>query len=174
MSLILWVGGLLGGLLGGMFVWSALYPLLGGTRDEATFLGLDFVGLPTTFNAGVALVLAMGLAFVGFAVYLLWLSREGSDRRVIADRDGIALRTRGRSRYTWAQIDHFEVATLLDEGLVHLDAVDGRCAVMVLRSGERVPIHALRTWAPFGSHGSGDVATRVHTLNTMHLRRRGA
>ncbi len=167
MALVLWVNALLTGALGIGFLWFALYPWLGATTSEPTVLGIGFEAMPTTFALGdFALGLGFGLAFTGFAAYLVWISRRDGSR-VIADRDGIALRTRGRSRYAWEQIERFEIATLLDEGLVQIKEVDGHCAVMVLRGGERIALRALRTWGPFGDHGVGDVAQRVHTLNTM-------
>ena len=169
MTLGLWVNALLSGLFMITFTWAALYPLLGGTRSDPTVLGIGFEGMSTTLEVGeFASMLALGVVFVGFGLLLAWMSRRGSDSRVIADRDGVALRTRGRSRYTWAQIDHFEVVTLVDAGLIEMDEVDGHCAVMVLHAGDRVPLQALRTWSPFGTHGPAEVAAHVQTLNSMH------
>lgn len=168
MTIVLWGNALMSGFLGVGFMWAALYPLLGGTRSDPTVLGIGFEGMSTTFELGDAALLVMGVVCGGFALWLAWLSRRGAGR-VIASRHGVALRTRGRSFHTWAEIDHFEVGTLLDEGLVQVEEVDGHCAVMVLHGGERIALQALRTWEPFGTHGSADVHARVDTLNSMRL-----
>jgi hypothetical protein len=138
--LTLWVNALLSGLFGVGFLWSALYWMLGGTRSDPSVLGIDFAGMSTDFDPGdFAMDMAMGILFVGFAVFLVWIGRRGSDR-VIADPDGVALRTRNRARYPWSDIDRFEVGTLLDEDLVQMEEVDGHCAVMVLRTGDRIAL----------------------------------
>jgi hypothetical protein len=166
-ALIVWLNALMALPVAAVFLWAALYPFLGGATTEPTVLGIGFTGMSTTFDAAdFALTFGMGIAFLGFLLMIvIWLGRNPN--RVIADRDGIALRTRGRSRYSWEQIDRFEIGGLLAEGVVHLEAVDGHCAVMVLRDGERVPLEALRTWEPFGDDTSDEIAARVATLNRL-------
>jgi hypothetical protein len=144
MAIVLWANALVSASLGAGFVWGAL-----------------------SSPSGVVLYLGCALLGFAFAGWLAWMSHSEARWRVIADRDGVALRTRGRSRFAWAQIELFEVRTLFAEGVIRMEEVDGHIAVMVLRSGERVALRGLRTHAPFGGCVRDDLVERVATLNAL-------
>jgi hypothetical protein len=133
----------------------------------AALLGAGFLWAALSEQGGAALYVACGLAGVGFGAWLAWMSHRESQARLVADRDGIALGTRGRARYEWMEIERFEVGTLHDHG----EAVPGHCGVMVLRGGERIALRALRTDAPFRGCEREEIRERVQTLNDLHRAR---
>jgi len=145
MAAVLWLNALVSASLGAGFLWSAL-----------------------SDRRGLVLYLGCAVACIGFAGWLVWMSHCEARVRLIADRDGVALRTHGRSHYAWTDIDRFEVRTLFHEGVVRMEEVDGHCGVMVLGSGERVALKALRTHAPFKGCDRADILARVSELNELH------
>jgi len=151
MTVMLLLNALVAAALGATFAWAALD------------------GAGSAFDLGdVGLYLVCAAACLGLAGWLAWMSHCEQRVRVIADRDGVALRTRGRCRHAWAQIDRFEVGKLYNEGVVRMEAVDGHCGVMVLSGGRRIALRALRTHAPFGGLDRDEIAARVRTLNELH------
>ena len=150
-TVMLLLNALVAAALGTAFAWAAV-----DGAGSAFHLG----------DAGLYLVCAAGC--LGLAGWLAWMSHCELRVRVIADRDGVALRTRGRCHTPWAQIDRFEVGKLYNEGVVRMEAVDGHCGVMVLIGGRRIALRALRTHAPFGGLDRDEIAARVRTLNELH------
>jgi hypothetical protein len=152
MAVMLWLNALVAAALGAGFAWAAV--------DDAA----------TSFELGdLVLYVSCAAACLGFAAWLVWMAHRESRVRVIADRDGITLRTRGRERHRWGEIDRFEVGELNTEGVVRMEAVDGHCGVMVRCGGRRIVLRALRTHAPFGGLDRDEIAARVHTLNELHV-----
>ena len=150
MAVMLWLNAVVAAALGGAFAWVAID------------------GAPAASDLGdVALYVICAAGCLGLAGWLGWMSHCESRVRVIAGRDGVALRTRGRCHHAWAQIDRFEVGKLYTEGVVRMEAVDGHCGVMVLSRGGRIVLRALRTHAPFGGCDRDEIAARVRTLNEM-------
>lgn len=133
----------------------------------AAALGGGFVWAALSESGGRVLYAACGLGAIAFGAWLAWMARGESQARLVADRDGIALGPRGRSRYGWREIDRFEVGTLLD---AH-EAVHGHCGVMVLHGGERVALRALRTDAPFRGCERDEIREHVHALNELRRTR---
>jgi hypothetical protein len=151
MAVMLWVNALVSAAIGAGFGWAAI--------DRAA----------TDFDPGdLVLYLICAAGGFGFAGWLVWMAHREARVRLIADRDGVALRTRGRERHAWGQIDRFEVGKLYGEGVVRMEAVDGHCGVMVLCGGRRIVLGALRTHAPFGGLDRDEIAARVRTLNELH------
>jgi hypothetical protein len=151
MAVMLWLNALVAAALGAGFAWAVV-------DAAATAFDVSDLGLYFTCSA----------ACCGLAGWLAWMAHRESRVRLIADRDGIALRTRGRERHSWEEIDRFEVGKLYTEGVVRMEAVDGHCGVMVLRGGRRIVLDALRTHAPFGGLDRDEIAARVRTLNELH------
>ncbi|MEY2516482.1 MAG: hypothetical protein QOJ89_3840 [bacterium] len=151
MAVMLWLNALMAAALGAGFAWAVV--------DAAA----------PAFDVGdLGLYFTCAAACCGFAGWLAWMAHRESRVRLIADRGGIALRTRGRERHAWAQIDRFEVGKLYTEGVVRMEAVDGHCGVMVLCGGRRIVLDALRTHAPFGGLDRDEIAARVRALNELH------
>ena len=133
-------------------------------------LSAGFLWAALSERTGSALYLAIAIGGAAFAGWLARMSYRESQARLVADRDGIALGVRGRSRYGWTDIGRFEVAALLD----HAQEPYGHCGVMVLCDGERVVLRALRTDAPFRECSREDIRDAVHTLNELHRDQRAA
>ena len=151
MAVMLWLNALVAAALGAGFAWAAI--------DAAA----------TAFDPGdLVLYVVCAAGGFGFAAWLVWMAHCESRVRLIVDREGVALRTRGRERHRWAQIDRFEVGKLYTEGVVRMEAVDGHCGVMVLCDGRRIVLRALRTHAPFGGLDRDAIAARVRRLNELH------
>ena len=151
MAVMLWLNAVVAAALGAGFAWAGI--------DDAA----------TSFEPGdLVLYLICAGACLGLAGWLVGMAHRESRVRLIADRDGVALRTRGRERHRWSEIDRIEVGKLYTEGVVRMEAVDGHCGVIVLCGGRRVVLHALRTHEPFGGLDRDEIAARVRTLNELH------
>ena len=130
-------------------------------------LGAGFLWAAVSEPRGSVLYVACAAGGIGFGAWLARMARRESQARLVADREGIALGVRGRSRYGWPEIERFEIGTLRDEG----EDTQGHCGVMVLRGGERVALRALRTDAPFRGCDRDEIRAQVHALNELRIAR---
>jgi len=134
----------------------------------AASLGAGFLAAALSEAGPAALYLACALGGIAGGVWLARMAVREAQARLVADRTGIALGMRGRTRYGWSEIDGFEVGALFDEP----KAGHGHCGVMVLRDGKRVGLQALRTDAPLRGCERDEIRESVDKLNALHHARR--